>query len=219
VPAVGPSRRWAAFAGRLLNAETWEGFRAERSEPKDVVPPKILNLIRADVQRYRDYSPDTRLLKLLIENQGLWAVIEYRIGHWAKRGCEPRAGMRFLRVLAALSHKAIEITTGISIAHGARIGAGLYVGHFGTIIVGGGVTMGERCNIGQGVTVGVDGEGELRGSPVIGDDVHIAPGAKVFGRITVGSGTKIGANAVVNRDLPSSVVAVGVPARPVRKLE
>jgi serine O-acetyltransferase len=179
----------------------------------------LADAVRADIDRYRAYAPGTSTAKLLLENQGLWAVIEYRFGRWAKFELRSSPSVRALRVLAAIWHKVIEMTTGISIAHSASLGRGLYVGHFGGIVVGGGVVMGEHCNIGQGVTIGVDGEGDRRGSPQIGDGVHIAPGAIVFGRIAIGSHTKIGANAVVNKDLPSRVLAAGVPAKILREYQ
>jgi serine O-acetyltransferase len=182
-----------------------------------VLPQSLLETIRADVARYRQYAPDTPVVKLILENQGLWALFEYRLGHYVKLEAGPGPVAPILRVLSAVGHKLIEMTTGISIAHSASIGPGLYIGHFGGIVVGGGVSMGERCNIGQGVTLGVEGAGEQRGSPQIGDDVHINPGAKVFGRITIGSHTKIGANAVVNKDLPAGVLAAGVPAKIMRE--
>ena len=56
------------------------------------------------------------------------------------------------------------------------------------------------------VTIGRSGHGENYGMPVIGDDVYIAPGAKLFGKIRVGDNVKIGANAVVHRDVPDNAV-------------
>ena len=143
--------------------------------------------------------------------RGVWACCEYRFGHWVRE--EVRGPARpLLRILSKAWHLVIEMTTGISIDPRARIGAGLYIGHFGCIIVGGGVKMGENCNISQGVTIGVAGRDGRRGSPVIDHEVYIAPGAKVIGAISVGRGAAIGANAVVTKDLPANAVAVGVPA-------
>lgn len=187
------------------------------AEPSEHSTPSLGERVRADVDRYRSYAPGVSTLKILLDRQGLWAIIEFRFGNWVK-GRPPRArGRALLRPLAWLSHKVIEMTTGISIAHSAKVGKGLYVGHFGGIVIGGDVVMGERCNVGQGVTIGVDGQGLARGSPRIGDGVHVAPGAKVFGRIEIGSHTRIGANAVVNRDVPSRVLAAGVPAKILRE--
>jgi serine O-acetyltransferase len=110
----------------------------------------------------------------------------------------------------------IEILTGIYLPAAADVGPGLYIGHFGGIVVGADVTMGSNCNISQGVTIGVSGFGDRRGSPVIGSHVYIAPGAKVSGRIRVGDYVTIGANAVVTKDVPDGAVVVGIPARVLR---
>ena len=69
--------------------------------------------------------------------------------------------------------------------------------HFGGIVVGRDIVMGRNGNILHDVTLGVAGRDEKRGSPVIGDRVYIAPGAKVFGQITIGNDAAVGANAVV----------------------
>ena len=97
---------------------------------------------------------------------------------------------------------------GIDVPRKTRIGPGLYIGHFGGIIVSAQSSIGANCDLSHGVTVGVGGKGDRLGAPEIGDNVYLGPGAKVFGRINVGRGAKIGANAVVFRDVPEDAVAV-----------
>lgn len=89
------------------------------------------------------------------------------------------------------------------------IGPGLFIQHgFATIVAA--KRVGANCWINQQVTIGFT-RPEAR--PVIGDDVFIYAGAKVLGEVTVGDGARVGANAVVLRDVPAGVTAVGVPAR------
>jgi serine O-acetyltransferase len=107
----------------------------------------------------------------------------------------------------------VEIATGISIPFTARIGPGLYIGHFGGIILSPETVLGENCNISQGVTIGQAGREGKQLTPIIGDRVYIGPGAKIFGGIKIGNDVAIGANAVVTKDLPDNAVAVGVPAK------
>lgn len=97
-------------------------------------------------------------------------------------------------------------------------GAGLRINHFGNIIVNGAARVGMWCDIHQGVNIGTNA-GEDRGMfvPTIGDNVWIGPGAKLFGRIEIGSHTAIGANAVVGRSFPGSTTIAGVPARVVKE--
>lgn len=63
-------------------------------------------------------------------------------------------------------------------------------------------------NISQQVTIGVSGQGEKRGCPVIGDNVYLASGAKLFGKIKIGNNVKIGANAVIYKDIPDNAIVV-----------
>lgn len=104
---------------------------------------------------------------------------------------------------------------GISIYPGA-FGPGLSIAHIGSIVVNGNARIGENCRIHAGVNIGTGGgESDV---PTIGNNCYIAPGAKIFGRITIGDNVAIGANAVVNRDFPQgNCTLVGVPARPTRE--
>jgi len=171
---------------------------------------------------YRYFYPDDRtenmtffsMLKTILLTQGLWAIIVYRAGYWCVRNGN-RLGFLVKLILPVLTvfQKLSEIATGIELPFTARIGRGLYIGHFGQIILSPDVVMGEFCNISQGVTIGQAGRGDKQYVPVIGDRVYIAPGAKIFGKVSVGNDVAIGANAVVTRDLPDNAVAVGIPAR------
>ena len=124
--------------------------------------------------------------------------------------CQP--GVRQLTVLL-LRHYSIRF--GIDISRDARIGSGLYIGHFGGIVVNEGVVIGDNCNISQGVTLGQQNRGARAGCPVIGNNVYIAPGAKIIGRVQVGDHAAIGANAVVVNDVAPHTTVGGVPARPI----
>jgi serine O-acetyltransferase len=102
---------------------------------------------------------------------------------------------------------------GIQINYKTKIGKGFYIGHFNCIVVSPYAVIGDNCNISQGVTIGVSNRGERKGYPVIGNNVFMAPGVKIFGAIKVGDNVAVGANAVVNTDVPPNAVVVGIPAR------
>lgn len=112
--------------------------------------------------------------------------------------------------VATLVAAASRIVVGVEIEPGAVIGPGLQVRHGMAVVIGRGVVIGRNCRLHQQVTIGADSQGRY---PVLGDDVVIYPGAKVFGGITLGDGAVVGANAVVNTDVPAGCTAVGVPAR------
>ncbi len=141
------------------------------------------------------------------------ACVMYRIQHavWSYRG-RFRALLLPLKVILMILGRFVEVYTGVWIAPNAQIGPGLYIGHFGGVIMGP-VVMGSNCNLSPGVVIGQSVRGTHRGRPTFGDRVYIAAGAKLFGSITVGDDVAIGANAVVTRSLPDRAVALGVPAQ------
>jgi len=170
--------------------------------------------LRADFDRYRQLDQSRPAVLLWVRNQGLWALAEHRFGRWVR---DAGGARRALLPLSHVWHMLIEITTGISIGPQAELGPGCYIGHFGGIIVAGEVRMGPGCTFSQGVTIGIAGRGEERGCPTLGANVYIGPGAKVFGLITIGDNARVGANAVVNRDVAAGVLVGGIPAQVIGK--
>lgn len=124
-----------------------------------------------------------------------------------------RAARYFLYPIAKLMHRRLTYKFGISIPHETAVGAGLYIGHFGGIVVNRRAIIGRNCNISQGVTLGQANRGRNKGCPIVGDNVYIGPGAKIVGAVTIGNNVAIGANCVVTRDVPDNSVVVGVPGR------
>jgi serine O-acetyltransferase len=102
---------------------------------------------------------------------------------------------------------------GCSIPHTTSIGRGLYIGHIRDIVINERAVIGDNCNISQGVTIGQANRGRRKGTPVIGRNVYIGPGAKIVGAVQVGDHVAIGANCVVTDDVPDYAVVVGVPGR------
>lgn len=96
-------------------------------------------------------------------------------------------------------------------------GPGLCICHVGTIIINENAKIGSNARIHAGVNIGNSsplGEGWVPDNvPQIGNNVYIGPGAKLFGRIKIGDNVAIGANAVVNKDVPDNVTVAGVPAK------
>lgn len=88
-------------------------------------------------------------------------------------------------------------------------GPGLSIAHYGSIIVNKGARIGANCRIHPGVCIG-----GLRGKyPIIGNNVYLGPGAKIFGGVVIGDDSAIGANAVVSHSVPAHVTVAGSPAR------
>lgn len=102
---------------------------------------------------------------------------------------------------------------GIAIPEYTRIGPGLFINRFGGVMVNGDAIIGANCNITHGAMLGQLNRGPNAGSPILGDDVFLAAGCKVIGRIHIGDRAAVGANAVVTKDVPANGVVGGIPAK------
>ena len=160
-----------------------------------------MQALRADLKRAREHGDAL--------SPGVQALVVYRFGRWALR--RPPALRLFLDPLYALLDLMVRALWGIEISRRAQIGPGLYIAHAGGLVVARGAVIGANCNLSHDVTIGLSGHGEKCGVPVIGDDVYIDPGAKLFGKIRVGDNVKIGANTVVYRDVPANAVVALSP--------
>lgn len=105
----------------------------------------------------------------------------------------------------------------LSIKYGFTIpintfGPGLCIAHRGTIVINDATKIGKNCRINIDVNIETN-MGESGQSPIIGDNCFIGPGAKLFGRISIGNNVAIGANSVVNKSFPDNVTIAGVPAK------
>lgn len=110
----------------------------------------------------------------------------------------------------------LGIRYGFQIAVQAAIGPGLFIGHFGTIVVSAMAKIGSNCNIAHNVTIGA-ARGKRAGAPTIGDRVWIGTGAVLTGKITIGSDVLIAPNAFVNMDVPEHSIVIGNPAKIIAK--
>ena len=116
-----------------------------------------------------------------------------------------------------ISQRARRIT-GIEIHPGAKIGDNFFIDHGMGVVIGETTEIGNNVLIYHGVTLGGTGlDKGVKRHPTIEDDVTIGAGAKILGPITIGRGSKIGANSVVLKDVPAYSTAVGLPARVVNK--
>jgi serine O-acetyltransferase len=166
-----------------------------------------------DIARYYAISTGPRWRRILecYRSPGLHAIAEFRFGHWLLAQALPIK--MILQPFYLLMHHRIRSKWGIEIQREAAINRGLYVGHWGGIFVAGGVVAGQDFTISQDVTLGISGEGPHRGVPKFGNNVHIAAGAKVVGKVYVGNNVRIGPNAVVMKDIPDNSVVHAPPSR------
>ncbi len=117
---------------------------------------------------------------------------------------------RLLCSIGKLRYMFWTITTGSDIHRDAQIASSARFPHPSGIVVHRDAVIGERCLVMQQVTLGQTGDS---GAPTLEEDVYIGAGAKVIGELTIGARARIGANAVVLKDVPADATAVGVPAK------
>ena len=140
-----------------------------------------------------------RLLKAVLTDERLWPIVAYRYK------TVPFWGILFKCVLIL-----IRIVMGVKID--GQIGPGFSIGHASCIFLNKNIIIGKDVRINQGTIIA----GGKKGYPCLGDNVHIAAGAKIIGNISIGDNVHIGANAVVLHDVPGNSTVVGIPAWLVR---
>lgn len=145
-----------------------------------------------------------------LSNRGFHALLCYRVSNWLYQHRVPLVPLVLTR--------AIQILYGIDIDYRAKIGPGCVIVHGVGTVIGSGAVIGSNCRIYHQVTLGIAHKTDGKdGFPMVGDHVLIGAGAKLLGPILVGRYSKIGANSVVTSDVPDWAVAVGVPAKIVKK--
>ncbi|MEP6633294.1 MAG: serine acetyltransferase [Luteimonas sp.] len=173
----------------------------------------MFDYLREDFERYRykwrSLGPRLAPLRACF-SYGLIATCVYRYGRWTRKIRPWWLSLPFKALYLPLKIS-VELGLGIDISLNARIGPGLFIGHFGGIFLH--CDAGKHLSVGQGVTLGYKGAGKSDGWPELGDDIYIGAGAKIIGHVRIGDGSVIGANTVVTKDVPAGMRVVGAAVR------
>ncbi len=164
-----------------------------------------------DVAAAQTRDPATRevgSLEILAAWPGVHALLAHRVAHALHD-----AGTPLLPRLIAAGARSV---TGIEIHPAAEIGDGFFIDHGMGVVIGETAEIGHDVTLYQGVTLGGTGFQTGKRHPTVQDNVTIGSGAKLLGPITIGHGSKIGANTVVIHDVPPNTTVVGNPGHPVR---
>ena len=170
----------------------------------------MLAAIRDDIRAAKQRDPAVpSTLQVVFAYPGVHAIWGHRVSHWLwERGAKVAA-----RTLGEIT----RILTGVDIHPGAILGTGLFIDHATGVVIGETAEVGDDVTIYHGVTLGGSGADIGKRHPTIGDRVIIGAGAKILGPIKVGDDSRIGANAVVVKEVPGSAVVVGVPGQAISR--
>lgn len=166
--------------------------------------------VREFLQTYKTYDPAAKsLFEIALLYPGPRALFFHRIAH-------ALYGLKFF-FLARLVAEIGRFLTGIEIHPGATIGCRLVIDHGMGVVIGETAVIGDDCIIFHGVTLGGVKFDPVKRHPTVGNNVLIGTGAKVLGPIHLGEGCRIGANAVVIKDVAPGAVIVGPPSSVLEK--
>lgn len=169
----------------------------------------VKELINTDCRRYAgDDSLMTRMKQRYIQT-GFYYTSVLRRAQSHSRGL---LHMWYRFRLFWISKK-----TGLQIGYGTAIGAGLFIGHRGVVIVNGQARLGSNVNLSPGVVIGQENRGRRAGVPRLGNRVWVGSNAVIVGRICIGNDVLIAPNAYVNFDVPDHSIVIGNPARVIHR--
>ncbi|HEY2515725.1 MAG TPA: serine acetyltransferase [Polyangiaceae bacterium] len=168
---------------------------------------RTLRLMGADLRRKASwcYESESTVAQLkALTTDGTASMLLYRMMQASRRHKLGPLEMLFNKLNAA---------SGCIIGRGAEFGPGFVLIHSNGVVINGSVRGGDNVMIEHQVTIGA----ERRQSPQIGSDVFIGAGAKIIGSVSIGDRARVGANAVVLRDVAADTTVVGIPAKPVER--
>lgn len=161
-------------------------------------------LVYVDEHELECFSRIKRLIWLLFRTTFI-IVLFYRLSNHK---------IKIIKYSAIPIYKFIRILSGVQISRDAKIGKGLFLPHFGTIVLNKKAIYGDFLTIYHGVTVGAKGgASQDPKSPVIGNNVRLSTGSILLGDITIGNNVTVGAGAVVVKSILPDSVVVGNPAK------
>ncbi len=166
----------------------------------------MFSRLRKDIDAVFMRDPAARSrIEILTAYPGLHAIWFYRIAHWF--------WIHNLFWLGRLLSHIGRTVSGIEIHPGAKIGPGFFIDHGMGVVIGETAEIGANATLYHGVTLGGTSWNKGKRHPTLEDDVVVGAGAKILGPITIGARTRVGANAVVVKDVPPDSVVVGIPGR------
>ena len=172
---------------------------------------KLWDILRADVYRYRA-STSWRAFA-----SAWWREPGFRFTWYLRKvayyGARKRSPLLFAYLYNRILLNHYRFRYGFDISPTTTIGPGLYLGHFGGVVISPFAVIGANVNINQGCTIGATSRGANKGAPVLEDRVWIGAGAFVVGRVHIGKDSLIAPGAYVNFDVEPTSLILGNPGK------
>ena len=172
---------------------------------------KLQQTLRADLFRYRGQTSWRAFLSAYLREPGFRFTCYLRKTTYYCGRKNPFALFAYLYYRIQLHRYRFKY--GFDISPTTSIGPGLYIGHFGGVVVSPQAVLGANVNIAHGVTIGAASRGPRTGSPTLEDRVWVGANAILVGKITIGHDALIAPGAYVNFDVPSMAVVLGNPGK------
>ena len=177
--------------------------------------PRLLSLasraakaVAEDIASAKERDPAIRsTADAVVNSPGLHAIWSHRVAHamWQRTPA--------LRMPARMLSTATRAVTGVEIHPGAQIGRRCFIDHGMGVVIGETAVIGDDVLLYHGATLGSRDLRDGQRHPTVGNGVLVGAGARILGPVRVGDGARVGANAVVVKDVPDGATAVGVAAR------
>ena len=171
----------------------------------------LWKILRADLYRYRGDTTRQAMRSAYLREPG------FRFTYYLRKVALYSQRKRSIWALAYLYNRFqlnhYRFKYGFDISPTTNIGPGLYIGHFGGVVISPHAVLGANINIAQGVTIGAESRGSRKGAPTLQDRVWVGANAIIVGKVVIGEGALIAPGAFVNFDVPSKGIVLGNPGK------
>ena len=175
------------------------------------VSRELWGTLRSDVYRYRGAAGAGAFLSAYLHEPG------FRFTYYLRKVAHYRLRKRTVGVFGYIYNRVLlnryRFRYGFDISPATEIGGGLYLGHFGGVVISPYARIGRNVNIAQGVTIGAESRGKRAGAPTLEDRVWVGAHAMIVGKVTIGREALIAPGAFVNFDVPSRAIVLGNPGK------
>lgn len=168
----------------------------------------MIRYVKNEIKLIKQNDPSIKRSIECIIHPSFISKLYYRVSNYLYK--------RKLYFLARIISYQAKKLTGIEIHPGATIGKNLFIDHGMGVVIGETAIIGDNVTLFHGVTLGTTGKEVGKRHPTIKNNVLIGANATILGNITIGENSKVGAGAVVVKDVKENTTVVGIPAEIVR---